>query len=140
MSQYQHILAATDLHNDYFPVVKKAVEIAQQNQAKLSVVNVIPNIPAYIASGLVNDIEDELEEESESRLKQVKSAIEIPADFYVRHGSAKVEIVRLGAELKADLIVIGSHGKRGVQMILGSTASGVLHRADCDVLVVRTAD
>ncbi|MGB1202845.1 MAG: universal stress protein [Alloalcanivorax venustensis] len=37
----------------------------------------------------------------------------------------------------ADLIVLGSHGKHGIRLLLGSTANAVLHRATCDVLAVR---
>ena len=36
-----------------------------------------------------------------------------------------------------DLIVVGSHGRHGVKLLLGSTANGVLHRAKCDVLSIR---
>lgn len=137
MAEYKHILAATDLHNDCFPVVHKAAELAQLEGAKLSVVNVIPNVPYYMASGMVNDIEEELESESRERIELVKKIIATEAEYYIRHGSAKNEIVALAEEIGADLIVIGSHGRRGVQLLLGSTATGVLPRAKCDVLVVR---
>ena len=40
-------------------------------------------------------------------------------------------------EILADLIVVGSHGRHGLALLLGSTASGVLHGAPCDVLAVR---
>ena len=45
--------------------------------------------------------------------------------------------VGIAEEHAVDLIVIGSHGRHGLQRILGSTASGVLHTATCDVLAVR---
>jgi len=37
----------------------------------------------------------------------------------------------------ADLIVVGSHGRHGLSLLLGSTANAVLHGAPCDVLAVR---
>jgi universal stress protein A len=52
-------------------------------------------------------------------------------------GKPAAEIKLLAEELKAGLIVIGSHGRHGLGMILGSTANGVLHGASCDVLAVR---
>ena len=40
-------------------------------------------------------------------------------------------------ELETDLIVVGSHGRYGLALLMGSTANGVLHGATCDVLAVR---
>ena len=42
--------------------------------------------------------------------------------------------------LKADLIIVGSHGRHGVRLLLGSTANAILHGAKCDVLAVRIPD
>ena len=46
-------------------------------------------------------------------------------------------VASLAEELKADLIVVGSHGRHGLALIMGSTANGVLHGAKRDVLAVR---
>jgi nucleotide-binding universal stress UspA family protein len=59
------------------------------------------------------------------------------AKRYVDSGSAKSVIVKLAEDIEADLIVLGSHGRHGLQLLLGDTANGVLHRAPCDVLAVR---
>ena len=55
-------------------------------------------------------------------------------------GSPKTEIVRVANEHKVDLIIVGSHGRHGLALLLGSTANGVLHHATCDVLAVRLRD
>jgi universal stress protein A len=55
-------------------------------------------------------------------------------------GSPKLEIVRVAEENNVDLIIVGSHGKHGIALLLGSTANGVLHHAKCDVLAVRIYD
>jgi len=140
MHDYQHILVATDLHNDALPVVREAISLAQKYGAKLSLISVVPSVPYYLASGVssISDIEDQLENETRKRLDKIKQDLGIEADFYLQHGSAKLEIVRLAEKLGVDLIVIGSHGHRGVQRLLGSTSSGVLHLAHCNVLVVRS--
>lgn len=142
MPEYQHILVATDLHNDSIPVVERAVLEAKKNNAKLSVITVVPKMPYYMASGLdsIHSIEGQLDETCRERLEKAKSMIEMDATYYIKHGSAKLEIVKLAQKLDADLIVIGSHGRHGVQRLLGSTASGVLHRANRDVLVVRARE
>ncbi len=52
-------------------------------------------------------------------------------------GRPESEIHRLAKEQGVDLVVVGSHGRRGIQLLLGSTANGVLHGSECDVLAVR---
>lgn len=59
------------------------------------------------------------------------------AGLYVETGSTRAEILRLAKEKAVDLIVVGSHGRRGLALLLGSTANAILHGANCDVLAVR---
>ena len=138
---YKHILVATDLHSDALPVVRHAVDLVRRNEAKLTIVNVIPAVPYYMASGLssVANVEEELADQAKSRFERLKPRLkDVDVDFIITHGSAKVEIVKTAKNLKADLVVVGSHGRNGVRQILGSTANGVSHRAPCDVLIVRS--
>ena len=119
--------------------MKQAVEIAKLHKAELTIVNVLPNVPYYMASGLssISDIETQLLEEYKGRLHAVRDKIDYDASYVMLHGNAKQEIVRYAREIKPDLIVIGSHGHKGVTRLLGSTAANVCHRAPCDVLLVR---
>ncbi|MDA1073882.1 MAG: universal stress protein, partial [Proteobacteria bacterium] len=59
------------------------------------------------------------------------------ADVVVRVGAPGYEIRAAAEELGADLIVIGTHGKHGLGLLLGSTANSVLHGVPCDTLAVR---
>ncbi len=52
-------------------------------------------------------------------------------------GKPEVEIHAKAEELQSQLIVVGSHGRYGLALLMGSTANGVLHGASCDVLAVR---
>ena len=56
---------------------------------------------------------------------------------YIVVGHLVSEVIKAADKEEADLIVIGSHGRHGLQLLLGSTANGVLHLAKCDVLAVR---
>jgi universal stress protein A len=58
----------------------------------------------------------------------------------VVQGNTRREILRVAEENGVDLIVLGSHGRQGIQLLLGSTANAVLHGAPCDVLAVRVKD
>ena len=55
-------------------------------------------------------------------------------------GRPEVEIHTKAEEIGADLIVVGSHGRYGLALLMGSTANGVLHGATCDVLAVRVGE
>lgn len=57
---------------------------------------------------------------------------------HVRSEAPAIEIAQLAADLEADLIVVGTHGRRGMtRFLLGSVAEGVVRLAPCEVLVVR---
>lgn len=59
----------------------------------------------------------------------------------VRHGKASVEIIEMAREMKADLIVMGSHGRTGLShVVIGSVAEAVVRHASCPVLVTRDID
>ena len=60
-------------------------------------------------------------------------------DFRVRDGDAAEEILREAEEAKANLIVIGTHGRTGLgRLLMGSVAEAVLRRARCPVLTVKS--
>ena len=136
---YDHILVATDLRHECLPVVVKAAELVKAFGSKLSVINVMPSIPYYMASGLssVADIENEIKEEGRENVEKALSKVGISADIYVASGVAKAEIVKLSKKLRVNLIVVGSQTSHGIKSMIGETATGVLHMAKCDVFVVR---
>jgi nucleotide-binding universal stress UspA family protein len=69
------------------------------------------------------------------------AAVGIPARGVVTSGVAWEEIVRTAREEKADMIVMGTHGRTGLdRMLLGSVAERVVRRASCPVLTVRPDD
>lgn len=139
MYSYKHILLATDLHGDNKAVTDQAVALAKRNNARLSVINVLPNIPYYMASGVpsIADLEDHLEDDNMRKLKALEAKIDMEADYHLLHGSPKRKIVELAKEIECDIVIIGSHGRHVVERFIGSTANGVLQRAHCDVLIIR---
>lgn len=141
MNNYKHILLATDLLDENEPVITQAIAMAKRNGAKLAIVNVMPNIPYYMASGVpsISDIEDHLEEENIKRMKALEATIDIDCEFHILHGSPKREIVKIAKKLDCDIIILGSHGRHGIDRFIGSTANGVLQRAHCDVLIIRNS-
>ena len=60
-----------------------------------------------------------------------------PENRHLAYGQPRQEVHRLAKEQRCDLIVVGSHGRHGLALLLGSTANDILHGAPCDVLAVR---
>jgi nucleotide-binding universal stress UspA family protein len=77
-----------------------------------------------------------------NRLDQVAVEMKLPPKMMerslVRFGSAFAEITEAARTLKADLIILATHGHTGLKhVVLGSTAERVVRHASCPVLVVR---
>ena len=90
---YTNILVASDFHDDCLPVIKKAIEIKALNQAKLSLVTVVPNVPYYMASGLssISDVEEQLEDANHEQTELILTRLRIQG----RVKAEDVEILRL---------------------------------------------
>ncbi|MDD2759488.1 MAG: universal stress protein [Methylomonas sp.] len=145
MNNYKHILLAVDFSEHGKQVSAKAKQLAEQNQARLSLVHVVENLPitdaAYGPIPFDVDLTQEWMDASQKHLTDLGAQLGVPEQQqWLEMGSAKLEIVRVADENGVDLIVVGSHGRHGLALLLGSTANGVLHHAKCDVLAVRLKD
>ena len=86
----------------------------------------------------LSTIQEQIQETAKAHLTEFASRLDIPIDNqHLIFGRPETEIDSLANQISADLIVVGSHGRHGIALILGSTANGVLHGAPCDVLAVR---
>jgi universal stress protein A len=84
------------------------------------------------------DLTAELMAAAKKKLAKLAEELAVTEDkLWLEMGSPSTEIIRVAEENKVDLIVVGSHGRHGLALLLGSTANGVLHHAACDVLAVR---
>lgn len=148
MSIYQHILLAVDLSAASKQVAIKALELAKTNQAKLTIVHVAEMMPVidvnYDTMQAVEfdeDINQVLRGHAEKNLAAFIAELNLnPQQQFLEQGDPRDEIIRIAEENRVDLIVLGSHGRHGLALLLGSTANSVLHHSKCDVLAVRLAD
>ncbi len=142
MSIYTHLLVGLDLSpEESLQVARKAVELARLNNAKLSLIHVIEPVTFAYAGDIPMDLTETqlaLEEQADKRLASFTQQLgyEVTQSKVVI-GQTAAELRETAAELGADLIIVGSHGRHGLALLLGSTASDVLHGAKCDVLAVR---
>ena len=145
MPTYTHLLLAVDFSKNTDEVIDKGLALAGAFEARVSLVHVVEFAQVDLSNELVMPQELELDQEllalAETRLQELvkRRGLDDNACF-VRQGSTKREILNLAEHEGVDLIVIGSHGRSGIQLLLGSTANAVLHGAPCDVLAVRVKD
>jgi universal stress protein A len=143
MTSYRHILFAADFSEEALQVGGRAKDIAQRYGAELSLVHVIEQVAISISYDLLPVLPepsaDTLQEVAREALQRLTERLEIQdAEQRVEMAaSTKEGILKTARELGADLIVVGSHGRHGLALLLGSTANAVLHGAPCDVLAVR---
>lgn len=137
---YKRVLFATDFDEAGIQAAHKAKKIADENGADLILVHVVEPIPAYAYPGFAgfSEVEISIREQAEKELTDLATKLGVDDKHcLVEFGATKHEVLRVAKEKKIDLIVTGSHGKHGLALLLGSTATAILHGAECDVLVVR---
>lgn len=139
------ILCPIDFSEVSLSALRLATSLRELFDARLVLVYVVEPIvaPSDFTFGPMTsgDVEERLMDRSRQSLQEVVASLEVPPEKIhsrVEHGRASQEIVRVAAEEKADLIVMGTHGYTGMaHVLLGSTAERVLRRAPCPVLTVR---
>lgn len=141
MSQYQHVLIAVDLTDESGQVIEKGRAIAERNNAKISLIHALEPLGFAYGGDIPMDlttIQEQLEQHAKDKLAELAAPMSIPQEQqHILVGVPDSEIHRMAKEQSVDLIVVGSHGRHGLSLLLGSTSTGVLHGAKCDVLAVR---
>ena len=141
MSAYHKILLAIDLTEESTPVAAKAKALAQAYGAQLHVVHVIEPLSLAYGGDVPMDlsaVQEQIQDQAKAHLQEFAAGLGVAAERqHLIFGRPESEIHRIAEEEGADLIVVGSHGRHGLALLLGSTANGVLHGASCDVLAVR---
>lgn len=141
MSRYHCILCAVDLNPENIQVLDGALRAAGGVVDHVHLIHVCEHpITGYgeaISSNhLVSEIR--IKEGVYPRLESLAQHGGIPAShIHIEFGRPATVIHECAKNLNADLIVTGSHGKNGLQLLLGSTANAVVHGAHCDVLNIR---
>ena len=141
MREYKHILVGVDLTVESKDVSSKACALREAFGCRLSCVHVIEPLSLAYGGDIPMDlstIQEQIQDTAKSHLTEFAETLDIKEeDRHLIFGRPETEIHTLANEILADLIVVGSHGRHGLALLLGSTANGVLHGAPCDVLAVR---
>ncbi len=145
MTAFRTILVATDFSESSQEAFDVALGIAHDTGAHVHALYVVPdplNLPWVVEGAGMDFIELRRTWMADARreLTQLLTARAVdPAKVKatVALGTPAVEILRHAAHWKADLIVVGSHGRGTMgRLLIGSVAQKVLHEAGCPVMVV----
>ncbi len=155
---FKKILVALDNSAHRQAVFESALALAQATQAKLMLAHVLsayedgsPGIPIRSYQAYYPVLEDstwrlyqqrweEFEAQGIAQLRReldVASRVGVEAEFSQSSGESAPTICSVADSWGADLIIVGSHGRRGLsELLMGSVSNYVMHHANCSVMVV----
>jgi nucleotide-binding universal stress UspA family protein len=146
MKRIRHVLYASDFSAASRRALSTAISIAKSLDAKLTILYVlapvVPMVPDRYVDPVTLDQLDKLARQWSARqvnrlAAQAKKA-GVRATALLRDGDPAEQIVRAGRSTRADLIIVGTHGRRGLpKFFLGSVAERVVATAPCPVVTVR---
>jgi len=141
MARYKKLLVLLDLSEDSEQVAVAGRDLAAHSNASVVVLHVVEFVPVEpLGESLMPtvQIEDELISRSREQLGEFITRLGLTnATGRVEAGNTKSEILRVAEEEQVDLIVLGSHERHGLAIMVNFTEDTVLHAAHCDVLAVR---
>lgn len=134
---YKHVLIPVAL--DHETLLANKLDNARHLMAergKITLLTVLENIPGFVSEFVTMKIDNHLTTKIEAKLQEAAGGDE-SIHCSVVTGKPGVQIALFAEENDVDLIVVGSHHPSAQDYFLGSTASRVVRRAGCSVLVVR---
>lgn len=145
MAGYKTIAVAIDLSSESGIIIQRALDVGSagtkvhlvyvQEPMDSVYMGVVPYGPVFVG---MNEVEENLKTELQSKLDALGEKFGIAPEFrHFLNGVPAKEIHRFADENEVELVVLGTHGQKGVQLLLGATANSVLHGSNCDVLAVR---
>jgi len=132
------IVVAVDLSPVSEAVVATAVSVAGARPTELHLLHVLrPEPPELITTQHFATVIEQTMKRLDDLVPDLPGSIE-RVIIHVRAGEAEVEVAQLASDIAADLIVVGTHGYRGIdRLLLGSVAEALVRNAPCPVLTYR---
>jgi len=140
---YQNILIAIDGSDASKKAFNKAITLAKQNDAHLTITHVIDSrafsTPQAYDKVLIEREKEYVQEFMTDYLKEAKAAGLEKIDSLIEHGSPRVQIAKdIAKKVEADLIICGATGLNAVErFLIGSVSESIVRYSPCDTLVVR---
>jgi nucleotide-binding universal stress UspA family protein len=151
MTPFRHILFAADFSQNSREAFRVACSLARENETRLFVVCVVESDwvaedPVFFGQSSVQIFRVDHNERRREMISQKLRDEYVPGhaihvEYLVTEGDVADEILAMAREKSADLIVMGTHGRTGMDWLLsGSIATAVLRKAPCPVLAMKSAE
>lgn len=147
MIRISKILCPTDFSIHSELAAERAVELAQHFNAELAMMHcyenrsyAMPDLAGWTYAGEHRPLAEIARDAAQVKLDELKKTLPTPADtrWFIAEGSPAASILEEASQGAYDLVVMGTHGRTGLQhMLLGSVAERVVRLARCPVLIVR---
>lgn len=147
MIKLEHLSAATDFSACSKEALDHAVQLALKMKGRLTLLHIFESsffYPAETSPGSYPEVYQWLRDFKQEEMKKLDALSDeirkegLPVETIFKEGVPSIEIIRTAREVAADLIVMGTHGRRGFPHILmGSVAERVVREAPCPVFIVR---
>ena len=140
MKSIRTILHPTDFSAGSNAAFRYACDLARDYDAALIVLHTLDlGAPIAFEGELLPSAADELRAQAEKQLDALSPpGPAVRLERVLREGPSSATIVDFAGEMKADVIVMGTHGRTGIgRLFLGSVAEEVLRKAPCPVLTVK---
>lgn len=141
----RRIVHPSDFSSASGAAFRKAIEMAKADRAELMIVNVIaPIVPiagdGYLSPKMYEDLRASAVAWSQKQLQKLVAKAKqghVRAKAFILEGPAPEQIIRFAKSKRADMVVMGTHGRSGFQkLLLGSVAGRVVSGARCPVMTV----
>jgi len=139
MLNIKTILHPTDFSESSAAAFHLACSLARDHGSRLVVLHVVtPPTVAYTEGVMLPPTED-IKDELWAKLDEIVPTVEfMEVERHLVEGEPSVEILRLAKDANTDLIVMGTHGRRGLtRLVMGSVAEEVVRKSPCPVLTVK---
>ena len=144
---FSNIVVGTDGSDTAQLAVSMAADLAQQHNAVLHLVNAykVPSVGPGLVPGAPVGVFDEsmsaeaMRDSSAAVLADAAKKVgHVKTETHSRRGNPADAVVKVAADVGAELIVVGSKGMRGARRMIGSVPNSIAHRASCAVLIAKT--
>lgn len=147
MPKIRRILHPTDFSSASRPALQRAIGLARESRAELLLLHVVAPVMPVVGEGYIppqtyEAIETAARKGAQKKLDALAARARkasVRARTLLAEGSSHERIISVAKSQRADLIVMGTHGRSGlVRLIIGSVASRVISGAPCPVMTVRS--
>ena len=143
MKMPRNILVPIDFSDTAETALDYAVVLANKLDARVHLLNVIgvpalgvPELGVALTASVIDSVVRSNQEALDKLANARRHAVQI-GEVMLRTGDARDVILKTADEVGADMIVMGTHGRRGVRRaLLGSVAESVVRTASCPVLTI----